>query len=77
MFLVHVIFFVGVDIGALVTERIVATVYCSGDSIVEFVTSSPLYMNKTTVALVSGTTNQYYITLSWVPVTDQAGPQVC
>ncbi|CAF3808683.1 unnamed protein product [Rotaria sordida] len=31
---------------------------------------------QTSVALVSGTTNQYYITLSWIPVTDQYGPQV-
>ena len=64
------------DIGAIVTERIVATLYCVGDTIVEFVTSSPLYMNKTSVAAVSGTTNQFYITLTWVPVQDQYGPQV-
>ncbi len=66
----------GVDINSVVTERIVATVYCSGDYIMEFVTSSPLFMNKTSVAAVSGTTNQYYITLRWIPIADQYGPQV-
>ena len=36
----------GVDIGQVLTERIVADVYCTGDTIVEFITSSPLYMQK-------------------------------
>jgi hypothetical protein len=70
------LFSTGVDINVLITERVVATVYCTGDSIVEFVTSSPLYMNKTTVAPVGGTTNQFYITLTWTPIADQWGPQV-
>jgi len=68
--------FTGVAIGALVSERVLAIVYCTGDYIVEFVTSSPLYMNKTSVAAVSGTTNQFYITLTWTPIADQYGPQV-
>lgn len=67
---------VGVDINVQLTERIVATVYCAGDTIIEFVTSSPLYMIKTLVAPVSGTSNQFYITLTWTPVADQYGPQV-
>lgn len=66
----------GVPIGVLHTERIVATVYCSGDSVVELLTVSPLFVNKTSLALVPGTTNQWYITLSWVPKQDQKGPQV-
>ena len=57
-------------------ERIVATVYCAGDYITEFITISPLYMRKTAIAPVSGTTNQWYITLTWTPVDDQKGPQV-
>ena len=57
-------------------ERIVATVYCSGDYIVEFITSSPLYMTQTSIAQVSGTTSQWYITLTWTPTNDQIGPQV-
>ncbi|CAF3109416.1 unnamed protein product, partial [Rotaria sp. Silwood2] len=33
-------------------------------------------MKKTTITAVSGTTNQWYITLTWTPTTDQIGPQV-
>jgi hypothetical protein len=66
----------GVDINVLLIERIVADVYCSGDSIVEFVTSSPLYMNKSIINLVPGYTNKYYITLTWQPIQDQYGLQV-
>lgn len=66
----------GVDIDVLLTERIVADVYCSGDSVVEFITSSPLYMNKTDISLVPGYTNKYYITLTWKPTREQYGPQV-
>jgi hypothetical protein len=66
----------GVPIGVLLTERIVASVYCSNDSIVELLTTTPLFVNKTTIARVSGTTNQWFITLSWVPIADQRGPQV-
>ena len=68
--------FIGVPIGVQLVERIVATVYCSGDYITEFITISPLYMKKTPIARVSGTTNQWYITLTWTPTTDQEGPQV-
>ena len=68
--------FAGVPIGVLLVERIVATVYCSGDSIVEFLTTTPLFVNKTILAPVSGTVNQWFITLSWVPTADQRGPQV-
>lgn len=57
-------------------ERIVATVYCTGDYIVEFITTSPLYMTQTAIANVSGTTNLQYITLTWTPTDDQKGPQV-
>ena len=67
---------VGVPIGTLLIERIVAAVYCTNDSIVEFITTSPLYMRKTALARVAGTTNQWFITLSWTPTIDQKGPQV-
>jgi hypothetical protein len=33
-------------------------------------------MNKTAPALVSGTTNQWFIILTWIPTDDQKGPQV-
>lgn len=59
-----------------ITERIVAEVYCAGDSIVEFVTSSPLYMTKTLISPVSGSTTKFYIVLTWTPILEQYGPQV-
>lgn len=66
----------GVDIGQALTERIVADVYCTGDTIVEFITSSPLYMQKTSIALVPGYTAKFYIILTWTPTAEQYGPQV-
>lgn len=68
--------FLGVPIGIQLVERIVAKVYCTGDYITEFLTTSPLFMTKTAIAPVSGTTNQWFITLTWTPTLDQKGPQV-
>lgn len=70
------IIFLGVPINVTHIERIVATVYCAGDTITEFITLSPLYMQKSSITPVSGTTNQWYITLTWTPTDDQKGPQV-
>ncbi len=68
----------GVPINVTLTERVVAQVYCYDalSAVTEFVTTSPLWMTKTSVAPVLGTTDQYYITLTWTPVDDQYGPQV-
>ena len=63
-------------INLTLVERIVAKVYCPGDYITEFITISPLYMRKSAIAPVSGTTDQWYITLTWTPIDDQKGPQV-
>lgn len=64
------------EVNVTLVERIVAVVYCAGDYITEFITLSPLYMKKTNIAPVNGTTNQWYIKLTWTPTTDQTGPQV-
>ena len=66
----------GVPINKTMTERFIATVYCSGDYITEFITISPLYVTKTDVAPVPATTNQWFITLTWTPRDEQKGPQV-
>jgi hypothetical protein len=68
--------FSGVDINVQITERIVADVYCAGDTIVEFITSSPLYMTKTAISPVPGYTTKFYIILTWTPIQEQYGPQV-
>ena len=69
-------FFVGASINVTLVERIVARVFCAGNQIVEFITSSPLFMTKTAIAPVNGTTNLFYITLTWTPRDDQKGAQV-
>ena len=66
----------GVPLNVALVERIVACVFCAGDYIVEFITTSPLFMRKTAIAPVNGTTNLYYITITWTPTSDQIGPQV-
>jgi hypothetical protein len=70
--------YLGVPINVTLTERIVAQVYCNDSlsAVTEFITTSPLWMTKTSVAAVPGVINQYYITLTWTPVDDQYGPQV-
>ena len=68
--------FLGVPINVTRVERVVGTVYCSGDYITEFLTITPLYVNKTDITPVAGTTNQWYITLTWTPRDEQKGPQV-
>ncbi len=70
--------YIGVPINVTLTERIVAQVYCNDtlSKVTEFITTSPLWLTKTSVAPVAGTTDQFYITLTWTPVDDQYGPQV-
>ena len=53
-----------------------AKVYCAGDTITEFLTTSPLYMTKTDIAPVAGKTDEWFILLTWTPTIDQKGPQV-
>jgi hypothetical protein len=54
----------------------VAEVYCSGDYTVELITTAPLFMTKTALTPVLGTTNQFSVTLTWTATSDQFGPQV-
>ncbi|CAF1229179.1 unnamed protein product [Didymodactylos carnosus] len=67
---------IGVPINVTLVETVIAEVYCTGNSIVEFLTSTPLYMTKSLVAVYPSQANSYYITLTWTPVSDQYGPQV-
>ena len=57
---------IGVPINITLTERIVAQVYCNDtlSKVTEFVTTSPLWMTKSSVAPVAGTTDQFYITIN-------------
>lgn len=66
----------GPPINVTLVERIVAKVFCNCDNIQEFITVTPLYMKKTAITLVNGTTDQWQIVLIWTPTDDQKGPEV-
>ncbi|CAF1266840.1 unnamed protein product, partial [Didymodactylos carnosus] len=68
---------IGVPINVTLTETIIAQVYCANSSITEFLTSTPMYMTKTSVLPVGASApTSYYITMTWTPTEDQYGPQV-
>lgn len=64
---------IGTPIGSNVTEYVIAEVYCSGKTIIDFVTSSPVGMKKTSIINLGS--NLYQIILSWIPQSSQYGPQ--
>ncbi|CAF1288614.1 unnamed protein product [Adineta ricciae] len=67
---------IGVLVGDNVTELVIIQVYCTGKSIIDYVSSVPVGMTKS--AIQNPSTGIYQIVLSWVPVASQYGPQaVC
>ncbi|CAF4309628.1 unnamed protein product, partial [Rotaria sp. Silwood2] len=64
---------VGTPIGSNVTEYVIVQVYCSGKSIVDFITSSPVGLTKSEIQNPSS--GIYQIVLSWIPTADQFGSQ--
>ncbi|CAF1155612.1 unnamed protein product [Adineta ricciae] len=67
---------IGVLVGDNVTEVVVIQVYCTGKTITEYVSSVPAGMTKS--AILNPSTGIYNVILSWIPVSDQYGPQaVC
>ncbi|CAF3285324.1 unnamed protein product [Rotaria sp. Silwood2] len=64
---------IGTQIGSNVTEYVIAQIGCTGKTIVDFVSSSPVGMTKSTIQNPS--TGIYQIILSWIPTSDQYGPQ--
>ncbi|CAF1648021.1 unnamed protein product, partial [Didymodactylos carnosus] len=65
---------IGVPINVTLTETIIAQVYCANNSITEFLTSTPMYMTKTSVLPVgTSAPTSYYITMTWTPTEDQYG----
>ncbi|CAF1525491.1 unnamed protein product [Adineta ricciae] len=64
---------IGVMPGDNVTLRVVVEVYCTGKSIVDFISTVPRGVTKSGIS--NPTTGQYEITLSWFPLADQYGPQ--
>ncbi|CAF1517940.1 unnamed protein product, partial [Adineta ricciae] len=64
---------IGTPIGSNVTEYVVVQTYCPGQTIVNFVSSSPIGMKKS--AILNPSPNIYHLILSWIPTADQYGPQ--
>ncbi|CAF2051870.1 unnamed protein product [Rotaria magnacalcarata] len=65
--------YIGTPIGTNVTEYVIAQVGCTGKTIIDFTSSSPVGMTKSTIQ--NPNTGIYQIVLSWIPVADQYGPQ--
>ncbi|CAF1080336.1 unnamed protein product [Rotaria sordida] len=64
---------IGTPIGSTVSEYVIAQIGCSGKTIIDFTSSSPVGMTKSTIQNPS--TGIYQIVLSWIPTSDQYGPQ--
>jgi len=67
---------IGVPIGTKVSERIVAQVSCTTVTMydIQMIGSSGMAFAK--MAVLTGTTNQYYTSLTWTPTAAQRGPNV-
>ena len=60
-------------IGVFVNETVIAQIGCSGKTIIDFTTSSPAGMSKTTIMNTSP--GIYVINLLWTSGLNQYGPQ--
>ncbi|CAF1264102.1 unnamed protein product [Rotaria sordida] len=66
---------IGTPINVTLTERVIAQSFCSGTTISNYVTSSPIGMQHSTVVSQGG--GLYVMTLTWTPTDNQYGPQAC
>ncbi|CAF4624569.1 unnamed protein product [Rotaria sp. Silwood1] len=64
---------IGTPINVTVTERVIAQSFCSGATITNYVTSSPIGMQHSAVVSQGG--GLYVMTLTWTPEDNQYGPQ--
>ena len=61
------------NIGSTLNFNIYARVNCNGDSIVDFVTSSPLYMQRGNLTIYPLLNNTWYINFKYTPPSNQTG----
>jgi hypothetical protein len=66
-----ILIYLGVTANSLFSFTIYARIYCAGDQIVEFVTSSPLYMLKMNMTQTANDT--WANVFRWTPRTNQTG----
>ncbi|CAF1251765.1 unnamed protein product [Adineta steineri] len=64
---------IGIPVGVQLNETVIAQTYCPGQTIVDFVTSSPIGMTHSAISNPSSGT--WIMTLTWTPVSTQSGPQ--
>ncbi|CAF3370210.1 unnamed protein product [Rotaria socialis] len=64
---------IGVPYNVQLTERIVVQTYCTGQTIVDFVTSSPIGMLHS--AIGNPSSGIWTMVLTWTPMAAQSGPQ--
>ncbi|CAF1361587.1 unnamed protein product [Adineta ricciae] len=64
---------IGVPIGIQLNETVIVQTYCPGQTIVDFITSSPLGMMHSPIIQTGAFL--YTMTLTWTPIANQAGPQ--
>ncbi|CAF1575567.1 unnamed protein product, partial [Adineta steineri] len=64
---------IGVPVGVQLNETIEVQTYCPGQTIVNFVTSSPIGMTHSVISNPSP--GLWIMTLTWTPVENQLGPQ--
>ena len=67
---------IGVPIGTTVTERIVAKVACTTVTMYDLQMIGSSGMIFSAMSRVSGTTDQYTVTLTWTPTAAHRGPNV-
>ncbi|CAF0791008.1 unnamed protein product [Adineta ricciae] len=64
---------IGVPYGVQLNETVIVQTFCPGQTIVDFVTSSPYGMTHSAISNPSA--NTWVMTLTWTPVVGQSGPQ--
>lgn len=65
--------YLGMTAGSTYSFNIYGRVYCAGDSIVDFTTSSPLYMQRGSITVFGGAANTWYINFQYTPPSNQTG----
>jgi hypothetical protein len=69
---IHLLY-LGMTAGSTYSFNIYAAIYCNGDSIVDFVTSSPLYMQRGNLTQYPGSNTTWYMNFKYTPPSNQTG----
>ncbi|CAF1012841.1 unnamed protein product [Rotaria sordida] len=64
---------IGVPYDVQLTETVIVQTYCTGQTIVDFVTSSPIGMTHS--AITNPSSGLWHMTLTWTPNITQSGPE--